>query len=183
MYERNNIFGCEWDDFVQGDFGNLVCACQNNDANGLHDNSTAFGKEKTLADLISSDATSEMSAAQTEVEAEGRFKSIVNFQNFLLHVLSIYMKKSVSLDDKQLISTFDDAIDAISTTAERIVFIEGFAFALLQCRFLFDKYVIKRENDERLALRRLKTYRDRNGKVMSVKPISTFYDDKLHHGC
>lgn len=180
--ERNDIFGCEWDDFVQGGFDKIVCVCQNNDAKGQRDNSTAFGKEKTLEALISSDMSCEISSAQTEAEAEGRFKSIVNFQNFLLHALSVYMKKSVSLDDKQLISTFDDVLDAIPATAERVAFIEGFAFALLQCRFLFDKYVIKRVNDERLALCRLKMYRDRNGKVISVKPISTFYDDELVSG-
>lgn len=180
--ERNNIFGCEWNDFVPRGFDKLVCVCQNNNANGQHDNSTTFADEKTLEDLISPGAKKKMTSAQTEVEAEGRFKSIVNFQNFLLHVLSVYMKKPVSLDDKQLISTFDDTIDAIPTTAEKVAFIEGFAFELLQCRFLFDKYVIKRENDEKLALRRLKTYRDGKGKVMSVKPISTFYDDELGNG-
>lgn len=88
----------------------------------------------------------------TEDEMRTRFNSVINFPNFLLHALSIYLingKKSclgdreeqyVPLDDKKLIATFKQHLD---NAADKPGFTKGFAYALLKTRLLFDNYVIK----------------------------------------
>ena len=70
---------------------------------------------------------------------------MINFPNFLLHVLKIqeskkgsFDDKTVPLDDKNLLETFKDKYE----TAEDV---KNFAFNLLKAKFLFDNYIIKRE--------------------------------------
>ena len=89
-----------------------------------------------------------------------RFESIINFSYFLLHVLKIYIKKykvasksgqpiiNELLDDKKLFETFDNVISNGFIQGQRIVpqnFSIQFIHCLLDVRFLFDKYIIKRE--------------------------------------
>lgn len=87
-----------------------------------------------------------------------RFYTVIDFPNFLLHVLRLTLKaKDISLDDKQLLNHFDKLLEKDSND------IEEFAFNLLKIRFLFDKYIIKREvtsnnQDGRWSLQRMKWY-------------------------
>lgn len=76
-----------------------------------------------------------------EDEKKIRFNSLITFPNFLLVVLRIYTKdSSIPLDDKQLIDSFNKYVKEAS-----VDFVKGFGYCLLKCKFLFDKYVIKRE--------------------------------------
>jgi hypothetical protein len=112
-------------------------------------------------------------------DAPDRFNSVVNFQNFLLHVLRVQTANDdVALDDKRLIDLFDEQLP--KDESERVEFVKEFIFNLLKCKFLFDKYVIKREftaNTNRWSLRSLKWYsvgKTKNG----VKYINTFGDEQ-----
>lgn len=78
-------------------------------------------------------------------DAPERFNSIINFQNFLLHILRINTKKNVSLDDKRLLEPFDEQLKSLSSLEEKVAFVKEFGFNLLKGKFLFDQYVIKRE--------------------------------------
>ena len=80
-----------------------------------------------------------------------RFESIIDFPFFLLHVLKIFVATEYNeyfsaipelLDDKKLLKTFTDIIDKWKSDKE---FSLKFIKYLLKCRFLFDKYIIKRE--------------------------------------
>ena len=80
-----------------------------------------------------------------------RFESIIDFPFFLLHVLKVFVAKEYNeyfsaipelLDDKKLLKTFTDIIDRWKSVKE---FSLKFIKYLLKCRFLFDKYIIKRE--------------------------------------
>ncbi|MBY0241993.1 MAG: DUF262 domain-containing HNH endonuclease family protein [Burkholderiaceae bacterium] len=71
-----------------------------------------------------------------------RFHSVINFPNFLLHVLRVMTREDVSLDDKALISTFDTYL---FKAGDPVAMIKAFVFALLRCKYLFDQFVIKRE--------------------------------------
>ncbi len=80
-----------------------------------------------------------------------RFESIIDFPFFLLHVLKVFVAKEYNeyfsaipelLDDKKLLKTFTDIIDKLKSDKE---FSLKFIKYLLKCRFLFDKYIIKRE--------------------------------------
>lgn len=80
-----------------------------------------------------------------------RFHSIINFPNFLLQVLRLYAQKTdcridVPLDDKQLLKAFD----LVQPEPK------SFLMTLLKCRFLFDRYLIKRDGDKGWSLKYLK---------------------------
>lgn len=102
-----------------------------------------------------------------------RFNSVINFQNFLLHVLRVQTKKDKPLDDKRLIDIFEEEIKASS---DKVKFVKEFAYGLLRAKFLFDKYIIKREfiaGDDRWSLKRLKWYEDNK-----VSYVNTFGEEK-----
>lgn len=80
-----------------------------------------------------------------------RFESIIDFPYFLLHVLKVFVATEFNeyfsaipelLDDKKLLKTFTNIIDKLKSNKE---FSLKFIKYLLKCRFLFDKYIIKRE--------------------------------------
>jgi hypothetical protein len=85
-------------------------------------------------------------------------KSIIDFPNFLLHVLSISIEdgkliikdksESVSLDDKKLIESFDK-VEWNECT------VKSFSEVLLKCRSLFDKYLIKRSAEKEWRLEQI----------------------------
>lgn len=69
---------------------------------------------------------------------EERFNSIINFPNFLLQVLRVMCKDDIPLNDKQLLEIFNQK--EINPK-----FAKDFLYHLLKLRFLFDKYIIKRD--------------------------------------
>lgn len=77
---------------------------------------------------------------------EDRYRSIINFPNFLLIVLKLMddeFHHPTVLDDKKLLDEFDKIKSKSSN--ENSSFIKDFFKKLLTTRFLFDNYVIKRE--------------------------------------
>ncbi len=89
-----------------------------------------------------------------------RFYSVVNFENFLLHVLRLMKgaSKDIPLDDKRLISIFDKELKDV---ADKVRFVKEFCFELFRTKFLFDKYIVKREfigGKDHWSLKRLKRY-------------------------
>jgi hypothetical protein len=80
---------------------------------------------------------------QEREEEPERFSSIINFQNFLPHVLSIFLNDGkVPLDDKQLLDSFRQLEEQGPEQIKR------FGYALLKIRFLFDQNLIKRDATE-----------------------------------
>lgn len=76
-------------------------------------------------------------------DSNRRFSSLITFPNFLLIVLRIQTgNSSIPLDDKQLIDAFDKYVKDASIES-----VKDFGYSLLRCKFLFDKYIIKREGD------------------------------------
>lgn len=75
-----------------------------------------------------------------------KFEAIVNFPNFLLHVLRLHAKGTqpldVPLDDKQLLQTFSQYLENLEKQNSETVL--AFAYDLLRYRFLLDTYIIKR---------------------------------------
>lgn len=84
-----------------------------------------------------------------------RFGSIINFPNFLLQVLKVCYHDSpfyqeavdvqIRLDDKALISTFQEVLSSLGTEEEKTRFVKYFIMQLLLLRTLYDRYVIKRK--------------------------------------
>ncbi len=74
---------------------------------------------------------------------DGKYQSVIDFPNFLLHVLKVREtvtdeKEKISLDDESLLTAFESLKDAEA--------VKQFAMDLLKCRLLFDYYVIKQDN-------------------------------------
>src|SRR5574344_395536 len=119
-----------------------------------------------------------------------RFSSIINFPNFLLHVLKIrcvkefgtelQITKSVMLDDKRLIDFFTNVIEQCD---DKEKFVKEFIIDLLYIRTLLDKYVIKRENHDGRdgwSLKRTKQYKNKKGRKINY--VATFNRDDKEEG-
>lgn len=115
-------------------------------------------------------------SSQVESDIDDRFVSVINFPNFLLHVLKIYSKASISLDDKKLISEFDIHLlrcDEFSVSPDDVV--KKFISKLLKVRVLFDSFIIKRDlstNNSGWGIRLLE--RKKSDGNYAIRPVSTF---------
>lgn len=96
----------------------------------------------TIENIIEEYEDEEGNNAQNN-NAEDRYRSIIDFPNFLLMVLKLIDDKTV-LDDKKLLYEFDKKLKFKSAN-EIQLFVKEFFKKLLVTRFLFDNYVIKRE--------------------------------------
>jgi len=78
----------------------------------------------------------------SDPSTETRFRSIINFPNFLLHVLTLHLgDDNVSLDDKKLLDEFGCGHHSKRGLPDAIEFINN----LLYYRTCFDRYLVKRE--------------------------------------
>lgn len=167
--QRDAVFGKnDWNTLQPHDFFDLT--------QKLKESLSAIERETdilTLKDIIQGKT---LKVAETKSEdAPERFNAVINFPNFLLHVLRVYTKKDIPLDDKRLISTFETEIKA---AGDKIRFAQEFGYELLRCKLLFDKYIIKREfigGIDRWSLKRLKWYKD--DKVSYVNTFGAVDDE------
>lgn len=147
---RRVLFGDNWLDFPT-DFEAIKCVTETH---------SGTDEKPTLRNIIGTRRFHDTDNDDEKVK-EQRFDSIIDFSNFLLHVLKVTNddadeSKEVSLDDKKLLEAFG----RIKNNKEKIT---EFAFDLLKFRVLFDRYIIKRDQDEKWSLLTLEYYaRDRN---------------------
>lgn len=151
--ERQRLFGYnDWSGFEPENFAELADRLQ---IKSEADNATSA---MLLSDILASTDSGNGSTAADSDGAAERFTSVINFPNFLLHVLRLISKEDVPLDDKQLIDQFDIHL---LRSKEKISRVKNFTFALLKCKYLFDQFVIKRdyaEGKDRWSLKRLRRY-------------------------
>ena len=143
-----------------------------NKGNGQNDLSVTYSN-LSIEELVDpSNAQVRNKNEEDDDEGSQRFNTIINFSNFLLHALRVYVNQGgepidVALDDKRLIDTFNEHIQTKQQVKE-------FGYALLRTKFLFDKYVLKRElNKDHWSLRHLKWYKENRGNY-----INTFSDER-----
>lgn len=98
-----------------------------------------------IVDLLNSKKKIELKDGHLEDKYDGAFTSVIDFPNFLMHVLRIYLEmtdecgdftKIVPLDEKYLLNSFEEKIKGDEA-------VRNFIYVLLICRYLFDCYVIK----------------------------------------
>ena len=137
--EREKIFGEELNTIQARDFDSLVSMFSESEGKDKDNNNNS---DFELKNLISknSDCKKGEEVKNDEKLEQDRFSSIIDFPNFLLQVLKLQFN-DVSLDDKKLISEFGK----IKEDEKKI---KEFGYLLLKIRFLFDKYIIKREKDD-----------------------------------
>ena len=112
---------------------------------------------RSVLDIIKHDTCPTTIDGEDETGTRIRFDSIIGFTHFLLHVLKVFASVALDensysipdlLDDKKLLDTFTSVIDSGTSGGKSITkkdFSLAFIKCLLKCRFLFDKYIIKRE--------------------------------------
>ncbi|MDY0134228.1 MAG: DUF262 domain-containing HNH endonuclease family protein [Atribacterota bacterium] len=148
MALRQKVFGDNWS-FVQvGSFDDLLNIHKT--AEFRQSNEGRFDKARGLTDAINE--YSQMGIVENlEDEDTVRFRSIITFPSFLLHVLKIVQGGVIAeseghLDDKALVKAFGELFKNKKTRDEQRATAKRFAFELLRCRNLFDSYVIKRKH-------------------------------------
>ncbi|MHB8115494.1 MAG: DUF262 domain-containing protein [Acidithiobacillus ferrivorans] len=181
--ERNLLFGeRDWGQFRTKQFKDIRSHLVS-----VRDDSKTAGASRSLVDVIKKAGSGISLPDKTETSPE-RFNTVINFPNFLLHVLRVFTGKDVSLDDKRLLATFDEYllkhdVESEDERKQARVRVRRFIFSLLRCKYLFDQYVIKREfikESDGWSLKRVKWSdggsgsRSRSGKANYV---NTFGDE------
>ena len=140
---RENIFGKNWENTIPKKFNEIIENIANTEKTEHSDNGPA-NEEQSILQLIIDDKEHPHPSQEKETElTDGRFNSVIDFPNFLMHILKIYLEsinkvtfKEISLDEKELLHDFHNE----DWNKEKIV---NFIDTLLSCRYLFDKYIIK----------------------------------------
>lgn len=175
---RKDLFGSDWTYLEEISLTNKKVSNKNKD------------KAYTIESIIDPKFSVDKTDGVTDAEDRIRFKSIISFPFFLLHVLKVLMadkNKKIApsdivpslLDDKKLCGTFNTVVSTGSIKGKSILenkelFSLEFIICLLKCRFLFDKYIIKREyvnenSDGEWSLKELKV----SGQASNKKPYYT----------
>lgn len=146
--ERGQLFGNSWNDLPLNSWDELKKIVINN-----YESNNSL----KIADIINNNFKIKKIDYQVDGKKQVKFKSIINFPFFLIHVLKIYIMDTFKeeniinemIDDKKLLKIFYSALKKVNEY-EREIFVKNFIIYLLRCRFLFDKYIIKRKyiNDE-----------------------------------
>ena len=165
--QRDVIFGKDWGDFVPENASSLLEIFSKNVESQEQTNSES--NFQSISEMLKQ-VPERINNKDTKEEKPERFNSIINFPNFLLQVLQIWLSqtnrnKKVALDDKQLIDQFEEHILlknlGIQEDKEVIENVKSFMFTLLKSKFLFDQYIIKRDystDHDDWSIKRLKLY-------------------------
>lgn len=140
---------------------------------------TAVGAERlSICDSLlrgnaaadSSDGTNQGDGSAEKAERAGdpvRFRGIIPFPQFLLHVLKVFCHENKpgdldrsEIDAAKMIRRFEELLDESGSKEMKADVSWRFIQCLLGCRFLFDKYIVKRDYE-----------RDSNDGEWSVKEL------------
>lgn len=191
---REAIFGGYWNDMPPKGWNNYKKHVRSNTLNGIG---------RTINEIIASDFHIDNDDGFLNDDVRVRFESIIDFPFFLLHTLKVFIniqdirhevdgEKIVDelIDDKKLIESFNRVTIFGVNRKGRIsdrkdIFSRNFIICLLRTRFLFDKYIIKREyanenSDGEWSLKELHV----SGQQSKKKPYykDTLFIRKGEHG-
>jgi hypothetical protein len=126
---RKIIFKDKLNDFQWESLDELI--------NQIHSkvNQTTKEEQFSIRDALITDDS--ISLPNSDKEGD-RFESVIQFPGFLLQVLRVITEEDIPLDDKKLLTTFNDYLNESS-------FADEFILNMLKLRFLFDRFVIKRD--------------------------------------
>lgn len=111
----------------------------------LGETATQAGGDFSFDAILQDTALAQSRQKEPVDEPAERFRAVINFPNFLLHVLSVSLKKALPLDDKQLIPVFKEHV---LKPVEAATLVKQFAYNLLKCKYLLDRYIVKRETSK-----------------------------------
>lgn len=170
--QRKALFDSEWRLLRVGDFAAVQAVLSDGPAND-------GGAGSTLDDILAGKAAKPREETTIADRGEAsRFSSVINFPNFLLHILRIQVAREqrgreVPLDDKGLVDVF---MKQVEQAADKPQFVKYFAYHLLRGRNLLDTYVLKRESGSTVNGWSLKALKWDGEK--SVQYVNTFPTDQ-----
>ena len=142
---RKVILGGDWRK-VRGFFKTIL----NENSENSENSENPEEPENSIVKLINAEVKIEKNEEQSQDKYDGEFTSVIDFPNFLMHVLRIYLEMfdkckystqndpcNVSLDEKLLLKSFEGKFEGKPKK------VRMFIYTLLVCRYLFDLYVIK----------------------------------------
>lgn len=148
---REAIFGNEWNSMPPNSWSEYEWDMK-------EDKSETSGSK--INDIINKNSKDEDDKGYVDDDIRIQFKSIVEFSYFLLHTLKVFValyeikhekedKKITDelLDDKKLIDVFNRVFShgVVKEIDNKEKFSRSFIICLLRTRYLFDKYIIKRQ--------------------------------------
>lgn len=161
---RSAIFGKHWNDFTPAGYDELKEIIMVKGQAASSDSENKTNTDINLADILANPEKylpkENKKGSEDATEPPERFRSVIQFPAFLLHVLKIFSVQNkiqddkgklidVAIDDKQLIPAFDECFLKVNLTEDEcLARIKKFTYLLLKMKFLFDHYVIKREYKE-----------------------------------
>lgn len=155
---RKNLFGDNWNDMPSSEWKDYL-----NATTPKEDDASFEGKDALIKDIINYDFEVFQEDGFNDDDVRVRFESIIEFPYFLIHSLKVLIHiESITridqntdvigelLDDKKLIEYFETVLDYGCISGKRISenradFSRRFIICLLRLRYLFDKYIIKRQ--------------------------------------
>lgn len=138
--KREKLFGQNWDTFICERFNDFYEIFADISLSTIN----RFSLQDKLKDINNSkyQRNYENNKIDENIIEDMRFESIIKFPHFLLQVNAVIndfqQNDKIELDDNQLIKSFKE----IYSSKEKAL---DFIFNLLKYRYLFDKYIIKRE--------------------------------------
>ncbi|WP_158729046.1 MULTISPECIES: DUF262 domain-containing protein [unclassified Flavobacterium] len=155
---RHNLFDSNnWDNFKAENFDEVL--------NQFGEIKNQKHQEAQSIDQIIKKPVNDSSRENASDENPERFYSVINFSNFLLHVIRVTTKQDILLDDKKLLDSFEEIVNE-KTDEEKMIFSQNFAFSLLKTKYLFDKFIIKRDTSkqkEEWSLSKMKNSKQQRG--------------------
>jgi hypothetical protein len=186
--QRDVIFGKDWGDFVPENASSLLEIFSKNVESQEQTNSES--NFQSISEMLKK-VPERIRNKDTKEEKPERFNSIINFPNFLLQVLQIWLSQTmrnekVALDDKQLIDQFEKYIllkGQRNQEHERVIEnVKGFMFTLLKCKFIFDQYIVKRDystDHDDWSIKKLKRYENSGSYVNTLDGDSSEINQKI----
>lgn len=185
---RSRLFGNRWFQFLPTSQTELFDILKSNSSSVFNrDNYISFNEivrddnhenlKNKINELTNEDVVNESDSKQ--------FQQIINFENFLLHVLKqMPVASNISLDDKRLLLFFKSVLDSIHNSDDRVNFVKDFLYQLLKNKFLLDQYILKREylaGDDNWSLKMLKFYPKGFDRTQdSFSYVNTFGDKEVN---
>jgi uncharacterized protein with ParB-like and HNH nuclease domain len=182
---RSKLFGSRWFQFIptsENELFNLLKSVNSTNSNkDMYISFNEIVKEDNHENL--NEKINKLTNEDVVNESDSKqFQQIINFENFLLHVLKQMPNKSeVSLDDKRLLSFFQNALNHAD---DKVFFVKDFLYQLLKNKFLLDQFILKREylaGDDNWSLKMLKFYPKGVDRVQdSFSYVNTFGDKETN---
>ena len=167
--KRKELFSDDWDSFTYKSFDDIRKALNDSYRDKIKEDNKDELKPLKLKDILTKTKIN-LKQSNVNKEENERFESIISFPNFILQVneaMNISETESdAGLDDKKFIELLKDRWSSKEKALD-------FIYSLLKYRYLFDRYIIKREyfgnhkSEGKWSLKKCEMYIDDKGN----KPI------------